>query len=54
MKPSSDKPGTAVYEIPKGRQLATSNHRYGIIGPKKLNHLDVEDAVVYLYERLDW
>ena len=56
MRPDPEKPGTAHYEISKGRQMNDKRHQKNsaIQGDKTLNHLDVEDGVLFMYERVDW
>ncbi len=45
----------AHYIIPESRLINDRSHEdnYSIID-KTLNHLDVEDGIVFIYERVDW
>ena len=56
MKSNPKKPGTAHYVISNGRKLTGKKHRDNpsIEGDKTLNHLDVEDGILFMYERIDW
>ena len=56
MQPNPEKTGQAQYIIPNGRQLSERSHELSeaIKGDKTLNHLDVEDGTLFMYERVDW